>query len=56
MNKNNIWMTAKYTITLQYDDRGELFDVNIYDGVHSISTDSIERVSEIIKELEERCK
>ena len=47
---------AIYRVTIQYDSNGKLFDINIYDGIHSISVDKFEDISDIIKELEERCE
>lgn len=46
------WRETHYTITIQRDEEGRIFDVNIYDGYYSISTDDLRRVAEVIEELE----
>ena len=53
--KNYIDVVAHYDVKVEYDSIGELFDINITDGVHSISVESFEDIGRIIKELEERC-
>ena len=52
--KNYIDVVAHYDVKIEYDSIGELFDINISDGVHSISTEDFDSISRIIKELEER--
>lgn len=43
---------TKYVISVHYDENDEIYDVNIYDGLHSISVDRIDDIPRIIKELE----
>ena len=43
---------SRYQITIQYDENNEIWDVNIYDGCHSISVDRIDDIPRILKELE----
>lgn len=43
---------TKYVISVHYDENDEIYDVNIYDGYHSISVDRIDDIPRIIKELE----
>lgn len=54
--KNNyIDVVAHYNVKVEYDSEGNLFDINVNDGVHSISVDTFEQIGLAIKELEERC-
>ena len=52
---NYIDVVAHYDVKVEYDSEGKLFDINISDGVNSISVDSFQDISRVIKELEDRC-
>lgn len=55
MNQNLVDVVARYEVKITYDSNGDLFDININDGVRSVSIDKFEDISDVIKEFEEAC-
>ena len=45
--------TLHINLTIQYDSEGKIFDINLYDGIQSISIESFDQLEKVVKEMEE---
>lgn len=52
MKTSKEWACIKLNLTIQSDDKGEIFDININDGYRSVSYDKMPTLKEVLNDFD----